>query len=102
MGCLFGFIDLLFEWLVESWFALMRWIIPERFLGRKFRFALKLLVGIFSCLLYMMMFIGLFALISRDESTRQIGRYMVLIPLSISAIQIGLGVLIRVFSRGNR
>lgn len=102
MGCLFGFIDLIFEFLVESWFSLMRWIVPERFLGRKFRLALKILVGIFSCLLYMMMFVGLFALISRDEVIRQIGRRMVLIPLAISAIQIGLGIFVHVFSKGNR
>jgi hypothetical protein len=45
------------------------------------------------------MVIGIFALISDDPFTKQIGRYMVFIPLVISAVQIPLGIIVRLVTK---
>ena len=90
MGCLLEFI---FDVIIEGWFHLMQLIVPRRKICRELRIVLKVIVGAFSILLFDFMFMGIFALLSADEYTRQIGKYMVFIPLGISAVQIVLGLI---------
>lgn len=89
----------LFEWIVDlimdCWFSLMQWIVPNRALGKTARIILKVLVGVFSCILLFLMIIGIFALISDDPYVKQIGRYLVFVPLGVSVVQILLGILVR-------
>ncbi len=99
MGCLFFPLELLADGIIECWFYLMEWIIPDRYLTRTVRIVLKVFVWIFSGLLFVIMFLGIFAIISPDPDTHLLGKYMILIPLGISAIQIFLGVIVRIISK---
>ena len=99
MGCLFFPLDLLVYAIIEGWFFLMEWIIPERYLSRTFRTVLRILVWVFSALLLFVMILGVFALISDDIYVRQIGKYMLFIPLGISAVQIIFGIIVRIVAK---
>jgi len=99
MGCLFFPLELLVDAIIEGWFFLMEWIIPERYLSRTFRTVLRILVWVFSALLLFVMLLGVFALISNDIYVKQIGKYMFFIPLGISAVQIIFGIIVRIVSK---
>ncbi len=99
MGCLLFPLELLVDGIIEGWFYLMEWIIPERYLTRTFRIVLKVFVWIFSALLLFIIFLGIFAIISPDPDTHLLGKYMVFMPLGISAVQILLGIIVRVISK---
>ena len=99
MGCLFFPLELLVDGIIEGWFYLMEWVIPERYITRTFRIVLKVIVWIFSALLFLIMGLGVFAIISPDPYTHLIGKYMIFIPLGISAVQIALGIIVRIISK---
>ena len=99
MGCLFFPLKLFGDAIIEGWFFLMEWIIPERYLSRTIRTVLRILVWVFSALLLFIMLLGVFALISDDIYVRQIGKYMLFIPLGISAVQIIFGIIVRIVSK---
>lgn len=99
MGCLLFPLELLVDGIIEGWLFLMEWIIPERYISRTFRIILKIFVWIFSALLLFVMLLGVFAIISDDVYTKQIGRYMIFIPLGISAVQILIGIIVRIISK---
>ena len=99
MGCLLFPLELLIDGIIEGWFYLMEWIIPEKYLSRTFRVIFKVLVWIFSGLLLFTMLLGIFAVISSDPDTHLLGKYMIFIPLGISAVQIILGIVVRIISK---
>ncbi len=99
MGCLFFPLELLIDGLFEGWLYLMELIVPEQHISRTFRCVLKIFVWIFSALLFFVMVLGIFAIISDDAFTKQIGGYMFFIPLCISAVQIILGITVRIISK---
>ena len=99
MGCLLFPLELLIDGIIEGWFYLMEWIIPEKYLSCTFRVVLKVLVWIFSGLLLFTMLLGIFAVISSDPDTHLLGKYMIFIPLGISAVQIILGIVVRIISK---
>ena len=99
MGCLFFPLELLADGIIDGWFLLMEWIVPEKYLSRRLRIVLKVFVWIFSCLLFFIMVLGVFAIISPDPDTHLLGKYMVFIPLGISAVQILLGIIVRIISK---
>ena len=96
MGCLFEFI---FDVFIDGWFDLMLLIVPEKWSSKRLQIFLKIIVVIITCLLFIVMFLGVFALISDDEYTKTIGRYMVYIPLAISLVQILLGITLRIIAK---
>lgn len=83
--------ELIGDVILDMWFAVMQWIVPEKSLGKRAQSTLKVIISVFSCLLLITMVLGLFAIISDEVYTKQIGRYMVFIPLGISVIQIFFG-----------
>ena len=99
MGCILFSLELLFESIIEGWFFLMEWIVPEHYISHTARIVLKIVIRIFSTLLFLMMFLGVFAIISDDEYTNKFGRYMFFIPLCISAVQIFFGIIVRIISK---
>lgn len=88
-------IELIGDAIVDMWFYAMERIVPEKTLSKGTRIVLKLIVSVFSLLLFMTMVLGIFAVISDDPSTRQAGRCMIFIPLGISAVQILFGIAVR-------
>ena len=86
VGCILFPFELIFEGIIEGWFYLMQWFVPERVLRKGFRTALKIIVGIFT-------------LLSDDEYTNYMGKFMVFIPLGISVAQIILGIIVRCITK---
>ena len=80
--------------IVELWFRLMQLIIPERFQG-KLRKVIKILAYVFSFVLFALIFISLIGLIFGDEYTQIVSKKMFFICFGISAVQIGLGIIVR-------
>ena len=99
MGCLFFPLEIMVDGIVEGWFFLMEWIVPKRYISHALQNVLKILVWIFSALLFLIMMLGVFAIISPDPYTHEMGKYMIFIPLGISAIQIALGIVVRIISK---
>ena len=99
MGCLLFPLELLVDAIIDGWFFLMEGIIPERYLSHTFRNVFRILVWVFSAFLLFVMLLGVFAIISDDIYVKQIGRYMLFIPLGISAVQISLGIIVRIVSK---
>ena len=96
------FIELICDAIIDLWFALMQWIIPEKAFGKYARIILKVVVGLFSSVLFISMALGVFAIISDDPDTKQLGRYMIFIPLGISVVQIVLGIVVRTIAKKKR
>lgn len=96
MGCLIEFIfEVIGEAILEGWMALMQWCVPRKSLSHKVSCVLRTLVKIFSVVLLLCMLAGLIMWVSEDRLITQIGKYMLLISLGISAAQIGLGLIVR-------
>ena len=92
-------LDLIFDLLIEGWFSLMQRIIPEKMKSRTAQIILKIAVGIFSGILFVVMFIGIIGMIVGDADTRAVVKYMVYIPLAISTVQIIAGITLRFVKR---
>lgn len=94
MGCLVELIfETIFEGFFEGWFALMMRIVPKRMKE------LYIIVKIYVVILFLSIFLGLFALVSGDSYIRNVGKYMVFIPLILSVIQIIAGIIIRIYKK---
>lgn len=102
MGCLFELLlspfEALFDLIINGWFSLMQWIIPEKYLGRTARFILKIIIGIFSAVLLLIFLLGILAAALTDATVMDL-RKLIFIPLGISIAQIILGVIVRIFTR---
>lgn len=99
MGCLFFPLELLVDLIIEGWFYLMVSIVPERCCSSALRTVIKVFVWIFSISITFIMILGIFAIISPDPDTHSVGKYMFFITLGISAVQIVLGIIVRVISK---
>ena len=96
LGFIFEFI---LELILDAWFDLMQWIIPDIKRHKKLRIFLKILIGVFSFLLFMTMVLGICAIISDDPYTHLTGMYMFFIPFGISTLQIIIGIIIKIVKK---
>lgn len=92
MGCLF---ELFGDLIVDGYVWLMCLILPKEKVGKKTRFVLELLVQIMSILLLICIVFGIIQCFEEDPFERQMGRYMVWVPVGIIVFQIGLGIVVR-------
>lgn len=92
-------IEFIGDLVVESWIYFMQLIVPEKMKDKSTVTVLKIIVGIVTCILLILMVLGIFAIISDEPYTRRIGRYIVLSSLGISAVQIIFGILVRVAAK---
>ncbi len=103
MGCLleilFFPIELIGDAVLEGGFELMTWIVPPNMRNRTLRSILRVIVSIWTIFLFLIMFIGFFAIISSDPDTHRFGQYMVFIPLGICAIHIVVGIIVKIVSK---
>ncbi len=102
MGCLFRLIlfpfELIFDAILEGWFALMQWIVPEERLGFFSRWGLKILVGVFSIALLLVFLFGVLVAAFTEATVTDLWPY-IFIPLGISVLQIVFGIAVRIKSR---
>ncbi len=100
MGCLlkilFFSIEVIVDDMIEGCFQLMTWIVPQKMRSNTLRIILKVIVSIWTVFLFLTMILGIFAIISSDPETHRYGQYMVFIPLGICAIQIVVGIIVKI------
>lgn len=95
MGCFFELIfEIIFEAILEGWLALMMRIVPKN-VNNKVRNTIKTIIGIFAFLLFLCMLIGFCALISEDEFSKSIGKYLFFIPIALGNIPIIITIIRR-------
>ncbi len=87
-------LGLIVDLILEGWFELMQFIVPDKMASRAFRSFLKVIVFIFTCVLYCSMFFGIIAMINPDEFVHKLGMYMFFVPLGISIVQILIGLIV--------
>lgn len=85
-------VEFFIDGIVESWLWLMTRIVPEKRLSQKAATVLKIIATGFSVLLLLTAVIGILAVLSDDPLTKNVGRYLIMIPLLLSATQILVGV----------
>ncbi len=83
MGCLLFPFELIFDGIIY----LIQKIVPEKAFSKGVRNVLEIFVNIFIFLLLLSMLLGVFALISDDEYTNYIGKFMFFIPLWIALLK---------------
>ena len=91
MGCL---AEVVLELFTEGYLELMMLIVPEKSQSGKLRTFLKVIAAVIALVLFFLMIIGASMWASDDSEAKTIGQYMVLIPLSVSLIQIVVGILL--------
>lgn len=101
MGCL---LELFFEIFVEGIFELfgycyiklMQLIVPNKTVSEKIKKTLKKTATTFAVLLAVVLIIGFIFLIQDDPFFNNIGKYMTYIPLAIIALQVFVGISIKI------
>lgn len=101
MGCLFELIfEVIFEGMIEGWVALGQMIVPEKTLGSKARRVLKGIAFTVSALCFLSIFFGgIMWLVDDAPMEREVGKYMVLIPLILAGVQILLGIIVKIIEK---
>ena len=92
-------LELLFDGIIDGWFALMQWIVPEKTSGKRIRMILKLCIEVFVCILFFIMVIAFLAILSDDPYTKQCGQTMIFISLTISVLQILFGIIVHIMTK---
>ncbi len=87
-------LELIFDDIVEWLFSIILWMVPEKTFGKCTRIILKVIVSVFNGILFLMLFLGFFAIISEDADTHLLGRYLFFVPLGIFALEIVLGIVV--------
>ncbi len=98
-GCLFFPLELLVEGIIDGWFYLMEWIIPEKYISKKLQGFLRFLVWTFCAILLCAMMVGIGCFLSDDADTKQVGKHLIFIVLGISTVQIIFGIIVRTVSK---
>lgn len=100
MGCcLFGLIELIFDAIIEGYLALMSLFLPEEKLSKASGCLLDIAVKAFAMILLIIMGVGVVFGFLDDPELRNIGRYMIFVPLAIIAVQIVFGIVMRIVTR---
>ena len=103
MGCLF---ELFFEITVEGilelighcYIKLMLLIVPNKTVSEKTKRTIMSITTSFAALLAVVLIIGFVLLIQEDPFIKNIGKYMTYIPLTIMALQVLIGILVKIIS----
>lgn len=101
MGCLLElffeiFVEGIFELIGFCYIKLMQLIVPAKTVSDKTRKTIKNLATMFAALLVVGLIIGLALLVQEDSFIKNIGKHMTYITLAIMALQVLLGVLVKI------
>ncbi|MBP3478418.1 MAG: hypothetical protein J6K03_02910 [Oscillospiraceae bacterium] len=101
MGCLLElffeiFVEGLFELIGHCYIKLMQLIVPDKTVSDKARRTIKNIATTFAVLLAIVLIIGVVFLIQEDPLIKNIGKYMTYIPLTIMALQVLVGILVKI------
>jgi len=90
--------EFLFDLIIDAWLTLLQLIIPEKYFGKIFAFILQLLIGILSCILLVILIIGLLAAAFTEATVFDLWK-LIFIPLDILFLQVILGITIRITTK---
>ncbi len=101
MGCLLElifeiFAEVIFEVIVHCYLKLMQLIVPNKTVSEKAKQTIKNMATTIAVLLAISLIIGLILLVQEDPFIKNIGKYMTYIPLTVIALQIILGIAMRI------
>ncbi len=100
MGCIIEFfLEFVFETLFEGYIALMSLILPKHNVSKWGQILLKIILFVFAVLLLFALIIGIVMMFEEDVAVKNSGRKLTTVLLIIMAIQIGLGIIMRVITR---
>ena len=104
MGCLFElFFEIFVEGMIElighCYIKLMQLIVPNKTVSEKTKRTIKNIATTFAALLAVVLIIGFVLLIQEDPFIKNIGKYMTYIPLAMMALQVILGILVKIAGR---
>lgn len=102
MGCLLEmffeiFVEGIFELIGHCYIKLMQLIVPDKTFSEKTKKTIKNIATAFSALLAVVLIIGFILLVQEDPFINNIGEYLIYIPLAIMALQVLVGVLVKIF-----
>ncbi len=86
--------ELIFDLMMEGWFSLMQWIVPEKMFSTGFRIFLRIIIGIFSAVLFLLFIIGILGAIATEATIFDLWK-LIFIPLGLGVVQIVLGIIVR-------
>lgn len=101
MGCLLElffeiFVEGIFELIGHFYIKLMQLIVPDKTVSEKVKKTIKNIASTFAALLAVVLIIGFILLIQEDPFINSIGKYMTYIPLTIMALQVFVGILVKI------
>lgn len=101
MGCLLEFFvellgELFFELVGHCYIKLMQLIVPQKSISEKTKKVIKNSVSAIAGVLAFVLIIGIILFLQAEPTVKTVGRYMTFIPLSIMALQIILGIVVRI------
>ena len=104
MGCLVElffelFAEGLFELMAYCYFKLMQLIVPEKVISEKTKTCMKKIAAVIAGILLFALLIGLVLLSETHPQTKTVGKYMTCISLAIMALQLILGIVLKVCKR---
>ena len=101
MGCLLElffeiFVEGIFELIVHCYIKLMQLIVPDKTVSEETKKTIRNIATTFAALLAIVLIIGFILLIQDDPLIKNIGKYMTYIPLGIMALQVLIGILVKI------
>ena len=102
MGCLLElffeiFVEGIFELIGHCYIKLMQLIVPDKTVSEETKKTIKNIATTFAALLAVVLIIGFILLIQEDPFINNIGKYLTYIPLAIMALQVLVGILVKIF-----
>ena len=101
MGCLLElffeiFGEVIFELIGHCYIKLMHLIVPDKTVSEETKKTIRNIATTFAALLAIVLVIGFILLIQDDPFIKNIGKYMTYIPLGIMALQVLIGILVKI------
>lgn len=101
MGCLLElfvefFAELFFELVGYCYIKLMQLIVPQKTISKKVRTVIKRTATVVAALLGVALIVGIILFLQADPVVKTVGKYMTYIPLIIIAVQIALGIVVKI------
>ena len=102
MGCLLElffeiFVEGIFELIGLCYIKLMHLIVPDKTISEKTENTIKNIATTFAVLLAVVLITGLILLVQEDPFINNIGKYLTYISLTMMALQVLVGIWVKIF-----
>ena len=90
------FVEVIFELIGYCYIKLMQLAVPDKKVSEKTKKTIRNIATTFAALLAIVLIIGLILIIQDDPFINNIGKYMTYIPLAIMALQVLVGISVKI------